>query len=307
MGEAVAAAARALPRTRPRAGRLSLQEALGRPGAHRGGGHRAQGDAGLLASLAGGIQGEARRHAHDGDLHGLAAPGLEEGGGGAGRRRRHAHPCEQLAGPAGRLVRPEQELLEGQLAGPVGAEQGDRRVQHEQARAEVGGGGGVHQVAADGGHVAHLVAADHLGPLDEPAQGAREGGGPLDGAMGDGRPQRDAAVGLDAGEAGDVLQGDHVARRHAPAFDLHEEIGAAGQEAPLLTEAGGEAHRLLHAGRLVIVEAAHAPGHPRNSSQVSSQAWVVSASDSTSMRSSLPWKRPAIASAGNARENRPKP
>ena len=32
--------------------------------------------------------------------------------------------------------------------------------------------------------------------------------------------------------------------------------------------------------------------HPRNSSQVSSQACVVSASDSTSMRSSLPWKRP---------------
>src|SRR5712691_11052588 len=34
---------------------------------------------------------------------------------------------------------------------------------------------------------------------------------------------------------------------------------------------------------------------PRNSSHVSSQAWVVSASDSTSIRSSLPWKRPAIA------------
>lgn len=47
--------------------------------------------------------------------------------------------------------------------------------------------------------------------------------------------------------------------------------------------------------------------YPRNSSQVSSQAWVVSASDATSIRSSLPWKRAAIASAVNARENRPKP
>ena len=36
--------------------------------------------------------------------------------------------------------------------------------------------------------------------------------------------------------------------------------------------------------------------YPRNSSQVSSQACVVSASDSTSMRSSLPWKRPDMAS-----------
>src|SRR5262249_37697783 len=47
--------------------------------------------------------------------------------------------------------------------------------------------------------------------------------------------------------------------------------------------------------------------HPRNSWQISSQAWVVSASDSTSTRSSLPWKRPAIASAVRAREQRPKP
>jgi 2-keto-4-pentenoate hydratase/2-oxohepta-3-ene-1,7-dioic acid hydratase in catechol pathway len=49
------------------------------------------------------------------------------------------------------------------------------------------------------------------------------------------------------------------------------------------------------------------PGYPRKSSQVSSHAWVVSASDATSIRSSLPWKRPAIASAVSARENRPKP
>ena len=48
-------------------------------------------------------------------------------------------------------------------------------------------------------------------------------------------------------------------------------------------------------------------GYPRKSSQVSSQAWVVSASDSTSTRSSLPWNRPAIASAVRAREKRPNP
>ena len=47
--------------------------------------------------------------------------------------------------------------------------------------------------------------------------------------------------------------------------------------------------------------------YPRNSSHTSSHAWVVSAKDSTSMRSSLPWNRPAIASAVKDREHRPKP
>lgn|SRR5574342_914172 len=38
-------------------------------------------------------------------------------------------------------------------------------------------------------------------------------------------------------------------------------------------------------------------GYPKNSSQVASQACVVSASDATSRRSSLPLKRPDMASA----------
>ena len=50
-----------------------------------------------------------------------------------------------------------------------------------------------------------------------------------------------------------------------------------------------------------------ARGYARNCSHTSTHAWVVSASDSTSMRSSLPWNRPDIASAVSVRENRPKP
>lgn len=47
--------------------------------------------------------------------------------------------------------------------------------------------------------------------------------------------------------------------------------------------------------------------YPRSRSHTSSHACVVSPSDSTSTRSSLPWNRPAIASAVSVRENRPKP
>ena len=47
--------------------------------------------------------------------------------------------------------------------------------------------------------------------------------------------------------------------------------------------------------------------YPRNCSHTSSQAWVVRARDSTSTRSSLPWKRPDIASAVSVREKSPKP
>ena len=57
----------------------------------------------------------------------------------------------------------------------------------------------------------------------------------------------------------------------------------------------------------LILVADSCPDYPRNCSHVSSQACVVSASDVTSTRSSLPWNRPAIASAVSARENRPKP
>ena len=46
------------------------------------------------------------------------------------------------------------------------------------------------------------------------------------------------------------------------------------------------------------------PAYPRNSSHTSSHAWVVSGErDSKSMRSSLPWNRPAIASTVSARKS----
>src|SRR4029450_9701584 len=61
------------------------------------------------------------------------------------------------------------------------------------------------------------------------------------------------------------------------------------------------AERGLHRGR-------HgARGQARSCSQTSIQAWVVRASDSTSTRSSFPWKPPAMASAVSVREKRPKP
>src|SRR4029453_942604 len=61
-----------------------------------------------------------------------------------------------------------------------------------------------------------------------------------------------------------------------------------------------------NAGR-VGPQAGNVEHQPRNCSQTSSHAWVVRVSDSTSMRSSLPWKRPAIAPAVSARGKRPNP
>ena len=65
-------------------------------------------------------------------------------------------------------------------------------------------------------------------------------------------------VDLDAGEPGHAAEPDHVARRDAPALDLHDQVGSAGQKARPLAEARGEIHRVGQALGLVVLEAAHA-------------------------------------------------
>src|SRR4029077_4233153 len=103
-----------------------------------------------------------------------------------------------------------------------------------------------------------LVASDHLGPLDETAERAGQRRRPLDRAMGDARAERDSPVDLDAGEPGNLLETDHVARPDPPALDLDDQVGAAGQKARLRAEARGEGDRVLQALGLVILESAHA-------------------------------------------------
>src|SRR5262249_61575577 len=69
------------------------------------------------------------------------------------------------------------------------------------------------------------------------------------------RAERDRSVGLDRVESRHAMQAHQVARHDLAAAHLDEEIGAAGQEAPVPAEARAELHRLTHGGWLVIVEA----------------------------------------------------
>ena len=82
-------------------------------------------------------------------------------------RRRQADLRDELVG----LERGHERALEEPVAraGPLAAARPEHElgVEREQDRNEVRRRRGVDDVAADGAHVAHLVAADHLRPLDE--------------------------------------------------------------------------------------------------------------------------------------------
>src|SRR5262245_39161931 len=94
--------------------RLSFDEPFRLVGAQGGGGDGAEGDAGLEAVLEARVEGEARGHAHDGDLHGPTPARLQESRGRARGQCGKAHPGQELVGTARRLVRPDEEALHGQ-------------------------------------------------------------------------------------------------------------------------------------------------------------------------------------------------
>ena len=104
----------------------------------------------------------------------------------ARRRPAFRNAVAARAGSAGKLTRvssssgrravrfgTDEEALDGQLALALRADERHRGVEGEQARDQVRRGRGIDEIAADGADIAHLVPADHLGALDEAAQGAR--------------------------------------------------------------------------------------------------------------------------------------
>src|SRR5439155_1134841 len=79
-----------------------------------------------------------------------------------------AHAREQLVRPAGRAAGADEKVLEAQRALSAGAEARHRGVEREENRHDVGGRGGVDDVAADGADVPHLVPPHDLGARGRP-------------------------------------------------------------------------------------------------------------------------------------------
>ena len=166
----------------------------GRDGAER--------DPRLETALAAGVQRQTGRHADHGDLHGPPPAGLEERGRARAGELRKRTARQDLAGPARRRPRSDQETRRAAASARRRAAQRDGRIERQQHRHEVGGRRGVDDVAAHRGDVADLVPAHDLGALDERRAERRGSPTPLELSMGDERAELIVPFDLDGVEPG---------------------------------------------------------------------------------------------------------
>ena len=150
---------------RPAGCARKIRLCLLRPHGLRGG--RADGQPRRQALAAPLVERQARGNADHGNLHRLAPALLQNAVAGSVRQPRETNRGDDLRDPERRLSGAEDELTQGH--GAISRRTGDVNVgvQHKQCRHEVGGRRGIDDVAADGGDVAHLMAADHARRLDE--------------------------------------------------------------------------------------------------------------------------------------------
>src|SRR5262249_24774966 len=112
----------------------------------------------------------------------------------------------------------------------------------------------VDEGAANRRHVSHLMAADDLGPLDEPPQRALKVRRALEPPVRDPRADANGPVGLDRLEPWDTLQADDVAWIQPAAMNLDHEVRSAGEEAPVAAEPPARPDRPGNGSRLIVVE-----------------------------------------------------
>ncbi len=158
----------------------------------------------------------------DGDHHGVARSHLGELLP-LGEGRGEAHPQDQLAGPEGVALGPDQELVPGEAAGAPGAGGHlDASVDGGQEGEAVAGGAGRPQVAAQGAHGADLRRAHRAGRLGQAGPGRGGQAGPGD-------PGTDEAA-VHLLQFGDPAQGhDHFGAQALVVGPDHE-VGAPGEE-----------------------------------------------------------------------------
>ncbi len=151
------------------------------------------------------------------------------------------------------------DRLDRLFAPPCRPDDHATRPRCDQRRHAVGRRRGVAEVAAQRGAALDLGRADQVGRLDHARPGADQRGILADRRARCRRADGEAAVRTppDADRAGDALQVHHRARAQPPGAHLHDQVGAAGQNA-----GGGRAaqhfDRLIDAGGRHIVELRHA-------------------------------------------------
>ncbi len=176
----------------------------------------------------------------------------------AGGRQRQPQLLQELSLLKRRLVGPQPELFDRQLALAACAGDDGHGLVGEERRRRVRRGRRVADVAAHGRHVHRLEGADDLGAVGEGAVSLSDRRRFRD--LGHGDAGADAQAGplveVDAAELGDATEADQVGRgRYLVALlDLHDEVGAAGEGAAPGAPLAKEGERVSQALRGVILE-----------------------------------------------------
>ena len=213
-----------------------------------------EGDAGCFEFLAAVGQHDVRGDADDGDVHLVARDkALIVGAGvflGIGDLQRD----QDLAGGERILAGSGAEIFDGKRALAVGAGDIAGRRMGDQAGYGVGAGRGVAEVAAEGCPALDLDAADNRGRVDQAGIARDDLGVVVDAPAGDARADDQASaraerefVGL-----GYVFDVDDVIGGEARAAQLHDQVGAAGEDAGVWALFGLEGHGFAQRARSTV-------------------------------------------------------
>jgi hypothetical protein len=166
---------------------------------------------------------------------------------------------EELVGADYGLADAREEVGKRYTSLSLGARDDRLGLERDEGRSHVGGGGGIADVAADGGEVSHLDGAEEGRALRHRGIAVANARVLLDLARGhgsaDAEPLRVALQYLHAGHPGEI--DDPLGHDHA-VFHLGEEIGAPGEKLRLGTALGEEAQAVVQAFRQSKLESSHA-------------------------------------------------
>src|SRR5215831_10021858 len=155
---------------------------------------------------------------------------------------------------ARRLPGSDQECVKEERALAVGAQTRHHSVEGEEHGDDIGGRGGVDDIAAHRGDVSDLMTPDDLCALHQSAQASPERRMSLQRAVRHEAPQRHRAIDAHAIETGHPMQAHDVPWAQLAAAYLDDEIGSPGQEAAVRSELRAEGDGLGQRGRLVVLE-----------------------------------------------------